>query len=109
MGYTEFTLIVAAGGVLIFWLWHRGYRAADRNTRLGANGLPQDPIPPFKRTVSGPSEAELETARLVERINSWQKLHSKPGPFNGKPATLSGTKYTYVPRKRNGEPLSPSS
>jgi len=109
MGYTEFTIIVAAGGVLIFWLWHRSYNAVGRNGRTDANGLPQEPVPPFKRTISGPSQAELEQARFVERINSWQKAHSTPGKLNGMSTSLSGTKYTYVPRKRNGEPLSTSS
>jgi hypothetical protein len=73
------------------------------------NGLPQPTIPPFKRTISGPSEAALKEIEFQQRIDEWQKRHPVLGfQFNNRLEALNGKKYTFVPRPRNGESASSS-
>jgi hypothetical protein len=109
MGYVSFTVIVAAGGALIFWLWYRGYTADDRARKARGNGLPQEPVPPFKRTISGPSEQESAQVQLQERLNAWETAFQQRRTLhNGQAQPIEGVKYNFVPRKRNGEPISNS-
>jgi hypothetical protein len=73
------------------------------------NGLPEPPVPPFKRTISGPSEAELKQLEFQRRIEEWQKRHPVLGfQTNARLDALKGEKYTFVPRTRNGESISSS-
>ena len=113
MGYVAFAVIVAAGGALILWFWWRHYRSIG-SAPLGragyaANGLPLDPIPPFKRTISGPSERDRELWDFEERIEAWQKtLQSRRGHNDSNPHVLKGKKYHYVPHAREGNEVSTS-
>jgi hypothetical protein len=108
MEYIGFTMIVAAGGAIVFWFWHRSYKAGIKTARTG-NGLPEPTIPPFKRTISGPSEATLKEIEFQRRIDEWQKRHPVLGfQYNNRLEALKGEKYTFVPRTRKGETLSNS-
>ena len=108
MGYIAFTMIVAASGALIVWFWHRSY-TADRYARFGRgsrsrNGLPDDPIPPFRRTVSGLSDAEKKRLEFEENIDVWQRrFESRKAALNNNVDTLQGEKYTFVPGPRRGD------
>jgi len=85
MGYIGFTIFVAASGALIVWFWHRSYKAA-KNARYGRyckNGLPDDPIPPFKRTVSGLSEAELKRIISIRSRCLYLSNHTRTCLNNG--------------------------
>ena len=111
MEYIGFTMIVAAGGAIVFWFWHRSYRAGMKAGRAGhtGNGLPEPPIPPFKRTISGPSAAVLKELEFQQRIDEWQKRHPVLGfQHNQRLEALNGEKYTFVPRTRNGGSASSS-
>lgn len=114
MEYVSFTVIVAASGALIAWLWYRSYRAGIQARRFGGgyvsrNGLPDEPIPPFKRTVSGPTEADAAQLQFNQRIDVWQRdYEARRLQFNNNAQSLQGMKYNFVPRKRNGEPISNS-
>jgi hypothetical protein len=113
MGYLGFTAIVAASGACIAWLWHRGYRRGIEMRRsagiLAKNGLPETPAPPRIRTISGPSGAEVTRIHFVERMEAWQKaLETRGKHYNNNTGALEGLRYTYVPRKRSGEPISNS-
>jgi hypothetical protein len=108
MEYIGFTMIVAAGGAIVFWFWHRSYKAGMKTGRTG-NGLPEPAIPPFKRTISGPSEAALKEIEFQRRIDEWQRRHPVLGfQYNNRLEALKGEKYTFVPRTRKGETLSNS-
>jgi hypothetical protein len=113
MGYVGFTIFIAASGALIFWFWHRTYNSRQSaglgQGRLLKNGLPDEPIPPLKRTVSGQSESEQKEYQLLDRIDAWQKSYeARRHRFNNNVEALKGTKYTYVPRSRSGGPISSS-
>jgi len=114
MEYVSFTVIVAASGALIAWLWYRSYRAGIEARRFGGgyvskNGLPDEPIPPFKRTISGLSEADASQMQFNQRIDVWQREYeSRRLQFNNNVEALQGMKYNFVPRKRTGEPISNS-
>jgi len=111
MEYIGFTMIVAAGGAIVFWFWRRSYRAGLEAGRPGRmkNGLPEPPVPPFKRTIGGPSEAELKQLEFERRIEEWQKRHPVLGfQTNARLDALKGEKYTFVPRTRSGERASSS-
>lgn len=105
MEYVVFTIVLAAGGVIIFWAWNR-FEAVNKTNRVTRSqpakaDVLAGPIPPFKRTISGPRVEDLEHAEFENRIGSWQKklyeiASDSPAPENG----LSGTKYTYVPKPR---------
>jgi hypothetical protein len=103
MGYIGFTIFVAASGALIVWVWYRSY-TANRNARYGRylkNGLPDDPIPPFKRTVSGLPEAELKRIEFEQRLDGWQRgFEARKAQFNNNVEALQGEKYTFVPGPR---------
>lgn len=113
MEYIVFTMIVAAGGAIVFWFWLRSYRAGLKSglgrARQAANGLPEPSVPPFKRTICGPSQAELTQLEFQRRIDEWQKNHPVLGfRYNSRLEQLQGDKYTFVPRTRNGERISSS-
>ena len=111
MEYIGFTMIVAAGGAIVFWFWHRSYRAGTKTgrSRHSGNGLPEPTIPPFKRTIGGPSEAALKEIEFQRRIDEWQSRHPVLGfQYNNRLEALKGEKYTFVPRTRNGESASSS-
>jgi len=103
MGYIGFTIFVAASGALIVWFWYRSNNAA-KNTRYGRyckNGLPDDPIPPFKRTISGLPEAELKHIEFEQKLDLWQRgFEARRAKFNNNVEALQGTKYTFVPGPR---------
>jgi hypothetical protein len=105
MGYIGFTIFVAASGALIVWFWHRSY-TANKNARFGRacqskNGLPDEPIPPFKRTVSGLSEAEAKRIEFEQKLDVWQRgFEARKAQFNNTHHALQGTKYTFVPGPR---------
>lgn len=105
MGYIGFTIFIAASGALIVWFWYRSYRAA-KNARFGRachtrNGLPDDPIPPFKRTISGLPEAELKRIEFEQKLDGWQRgFEVRKSQFNNTHQALQGTKYTFVPGPR---------
>lgn len=109
MEYISFTVIVAAGGALIFWIWYRGYTAEANSTAARGNGLPEAPVPPRKRTVSGQTDTETEQIAFQRRMEEWDAaFQARRGKLNGYAHSLKGTRYTFVPRKRNGEPISNS-
>ena len=113
MGYVAFAVIVAAGGALILWLWWRHYRSIGSAplNRVGyaANGLPLDPIPPFKRTVSGPSEKDRELWDFEARLDAWQQtFQSRRDHKDTNPHVLKGKKYHFVPKAREGGEVSNS-
>jgi len=105
MEYVVFTIVLAASGGIITWAWNR-FMVVDKSNGAGSSRqlkgvVPADPIPPFKRTISGPRQDELERAEFENRIWSLQRKFYKQG--NNNPASaegLSGTKYTYAPRQR---------
>jgi len=103
MGYIGFTIFVAASGALIVWFWYRSYKAA-KNARFGRyckNGLPDDPIPPFKRTVSGLPDTELKHIEFDQKLDAWQRgFEARRAHFNNNADALQGTKYTFVPGPR---------
>jgi len=102
MEYVVFTIVLAASGVIITWVWNRFMTVEKSNGAGSSKGeLPAEPIPPFKRTISGPRQDELERAEFENRIEAWQRKlyeqrHNDPATADG----LSGKKYTYVPRQR---------
>jgi len=103
MGYIGFTIFVAASGALIGWFWHRSYKAAKnaRYGRCGKNGLPDDPIPPFKRTISGLPEAELKRIEFEQKLDAWQRgFEVRRAHHSNNVEALQGTKYTFVPGPR---------
>ena len=114
MEYVSFTVIVAASGALIAWLWYRSYRAGIEARRFGGgyvsrNGLPDVAVPPFKRTISGPSEAEASQSQFQQTIDIWQHDYEvRKLQINNNAEALKGRKYNFVPRKRTGEPISNS-
>jgi hypothetical protein len=106
MGYIGFTIFVAASGALIVWIWYRSYTAA-RNARFGRvgylkNGLPDDPIPPFKRTISGGlPEAERKRVEFEQKLETWQRgFEVRRAQLNNNVEALQGQKYTFVPGPR---------
>lgn len=105
MGYIGFTIFIAASGALIVWFWQRSM-TADRNARFGRthhskNGLPDEPIPPFKRTISGLSEEELKRLELERNLDVWQRNFQVHRAYlNNKVDALQGEKYTFVPGPR---------
>lgn len=113
MEYIGFTMIVAAGGAIFCWFWLRSYRAGMKtgsgHARQAGNGLPEPPIPPFKRTISGSSAAELQQLEFQRRIDEWQRRHPVLGfRYNSHLDKLKGEKYTFVPRTRNDGSVSSS-
>jgi hypothetical protein len=105
MGYIGFTIFVAASGALIVWFWYRSYRSA-KNARFGRachtrSGLPDAPIPPFKRTISGLPEAELKRIEFEQKLDVWQRgFETRKAQLNNTHHALQGTKYTFVPGPR---------
>jgi len=105
MGYIGFTIFVAASGAFIVWFWHRSY-TANRNARFGRgrylkNGLPDDPIPPVKRTISGLPETELKHIEFDRKLEAWQRgFEARRTHFNNNVEALQGRKYTFVPGPR---------
>lgn len=105
MEYVVFTIVLAASGGIITWAWNR-FMVVDKSNGAGSSRqlkgvVPADPIPPFKRTISGPRQDELERAEFEDRIGSWQrKLYAQSNTDPASEDGLSGTKYTYVPRQR---------
>lgn len=111
MEYIGFTMIVAASGAIVFWFVQRSYRMGMGRGRAGRsrNGLPEPPAPPFKRTISGLSEAETKQTEFQQRIDEWQKRHPVLGfQYNARLDALKGEKFTFVPRTRNSESASTS-
>jgi hypothetical protein len=113
MGYVAFAVIVAAGGALILWFGWRYCRTTDTRSlgRAGyaANGLPLEPIPPFKRTIGGASVKDLERWAFEQRVEAWQKrFQSRGGHNNSNPHVLKGNQYHNVPQAREGNEVSTS-
>jgi len=105
MGYVGFTIFIAASGAIIAWYWYRSYLAranGSAGNRLNRNGLPDDPIPPFKKTISGLSEAERKRLEFEQRLERLQKNY-QAGTMQlyTRVDSLQGTKYTFVPRSRS--------
>ena len=105
MGYIGFTIFIAASGALIVWLWHRN-NTTDRHVRFGytrrrKNGLPDDPIPPVKRVVSGLSDSAMKQVEFEQKLDSWQRnFEARKAQFSDNVTALQGTKYTFVPGPR---------
>lgn len=106
MGYVYFLIFIAASGVIIILFWHTARMAAQG--RLGPfsskarNRLPNEPIPPFKKVISGASPEELKRIEFEERIEAFQKAHElRRANFNAAAASLQGEKYNYTPTLRN--------
>jgi len=108
MEYVVFTIVLAAGGGIITWAWNRFMVVEKSNGAGSARQFKEaDPIPPFKRTISGPRQDELDRAEFENRLWSWQrKLYDQSNRDPASVEGLSGTKYTYVPRQRQsaGQP-----
>jgi len=105
MGYVGFTIFIAASGAIIAWYWYRSYMArANGRTGNGLNksGLPDDPVPPFKRTISGLSEAERKRLEFEQKLERLEKNY-QAGTLRlySRLDSLQGTKYTFVPRSRS--------
>jgi len=101
MEYVGFTIFIAASGAIIIWFWHRYATVPDARSRREKGALPQEPIPPLKRTVSGPRPKELEQVEFLDRIDVWQKEHQvQQERYARSLESLNGTKYCYQPRKR---------
>ncbi len=102
MEYVVFTIVLAAGGGIISWAWNRFMVAEKPNGAGSSRQLKEaDPIPPFKRTISGPRQDELDRAAFENRLWSWQKkLYQQSTDDPASAEGLSGTKYTYVPRQK---------
>jgi len=105
MGYVGFTIFIAAGGAIIALYWYRSYMAranGSAGNRLNRNGLPDDPIPPFKKTICGLSEAERKRLEFEQRLERLEKEY-QAGTLRlySRLDSLKGTKYTFVPRSRS--------
>lgn len=105
MEHVYFLAFIAASGVVIMWYWKRSVwaRGGENSTlSLGRHGqLSDDPIPQFKSTISGESETESDRAKLLNRIDVWQREHqAQNSMFDHSAASLKGTKYTFKPRTK---------
>lgn len=100
MEYIYFVLSIAAVGFIVNFSFKK--IVLGRKSRVSGiskrqnTGLIEEPIPPRKRTISGPSIAELDQIEFQSRIGDWQKSHATPGfLFTRSEESLNGKKYTY--------------
>jgi hypothetical protein len=105
MELVYFLAFIAASGAVIMWYWQRSVWSRGGEYSILSRGrhsrFSDDPIPPFKTTISGDSETESERTKLQDRIDVWQREHQVQNSiFNHSTASLKGTKYTFKPRTK---------
>ena len=74
-------------------------------TKPRGSGVNTEPAPPLKKTVSGPSEHELESLEQEKQVEKWRKADPIQRRWTHRSADpLGGRKYVYVPRKKTSIP-----
>lgn len=99
MDYIYFVVSIVAVGFILNFAWKKivlGRKSRRSGISKRQNtGLIEDPIPPRKRTISGPSIAELDQLEFQNKIDAWQKGHQVRQPFfNRSDRSLEGENYT---------------
>lgn len=97
MDYIYFVFCVAALGLVVAFCWRLFVVRSEP-----AINLEDGPIPPFKRTVGGLSEKELEHIRFQSRIDVWQRDHEvrRTSAENSRDP-VDGRKYEFVPSQNS--------
>jgi len=102
MEYIYFVISIAAIGFFLFLYWQIS-AIKRKNRALLDDSARFEPAPPLKKTISGPSEKELEQIRFQEKVEMWQRgfgvRHAWQNRSNHQ--SLNGTKYTYEPPKKS--------
>jgi hypothetical protein len=105
MEYIYFMGCVAAVGAIVLLFWH--FRDLGRSWLFGTHGASEgsgQAVPPFKKTISGLSEKELERINFQDRLEAWQKAHeARYNHFHSSNDALKGKKYVYEPTGRKSE------
>jgi hypothetical protein len=103
MEYLFFVISIAAIGFFVIFYWqisttkrkNAGSRT-DESARLV-------PAPPLKKTISGPSEKELEEIRFQEKIELWRRGFGVRHAWQNRvhQQSLNGKKYTFEPPRKS--------
>jgi hypothetical protein len=106
MEYVYFIISIAAGCLVLVLVWNISVSVGkgDRSlfARKPGNCLNADPIPPFKKTISGLSRNELDQITFQDRIDVWQKDHEvRRTRLIHSDVPLSGKKYIYTPPEKS--------
>lgn len=85
MDYIYFIVLIAAVSfVLTFYLRSKDLERNSRGTSPGKqqnSRLNRDPIPPRKRTISGPPENEEEIITFLKKVDHWEKRFEARRPI----------------------------
>ena len=105
MEYIYFVLSIAAIGLCFIFLQKSRSRMHAGGlflTKPRGSSVNSKPAPPHKKTISGPSEKELEAFRMEEQVEKWRKVNPIQYRWS-KPSAdpLSGKKYAYVPPQKS--------
>lgn len=102
MEYIYFVGSIAAIGFFVILYWQISVAKRKRSALLNESAR-LEPAPPLKKTISGPSEKELEQLRFQEKVEMWQRgfgvRHACQTRSNHQ--SLNGTKYTYEPPRKS--------
>jgi hypothetical protein len=105
MEYINFILSIAAV-VLCFILLQihlsRARGDATLFTKQHVTGASRESAPPLKKTISGPSEKELEELVIEKQVEKWRNIDPIQRRWSNPSADpLGGKKYTYVPPQKS--------
>lgn len=96
MEYVYFVSFIAALGLVLIAFWRMGIAWSKDGSsffsRQANIGPHTEPAPPFKRTISGLAEKELEEIRFKEKLENSQKHIG---------VQLEGKRYSYVPQQKS--------
>ncbi|MBT8052748.1 MAG: hypothetical protein HKN57_01455 [Xanthomonadales bacterium] len=109
MEYLNFILSVAAVGLcFVFWHFYRSRSHAGGSifSRPVSMGAKLEQAPPLKKTISGPSEKELEELAKQAQVEKWRRADPVQRAWLNRPSTdsLEGQKYTYIPSPKSCVP-----
>lgn len=98
MEYIYFVISIAAIGLFVVLYWHISATRRKNRALLDASAR-LEPAPPLKKTISGPSEKELEQIRFQEKVEMWQRGFGVRHAWHNRSnhQSLNGKKYTYEP------------
>jgi hypothetical protein len=110
MEYINFILSIAAVGLCFVLLQKNRSRTHAGSlflTKPRGSGANAGPAPPLKKTVSGPSEKELEALEMEAQVEKWRKADPIQRRWSNRSADpLSGKKYAYVPPQKSRTSIS---
>lgn len=100
MEYLYFVGTTAVVALVVLLAWNAEKLRALVFSGHQQDGVTLDPIPPRRKTVSGPSEKELEQADFQNRMQSWEKRYElRRKLFTQSQESLKGQPYIYEPAR----------